>query len=109
MTQPQARLGVWLTVPTALLAVTVVATELAPSVTGVDLSWLYLLTVLPVTLRWGRLAGGATTVLALLLLLGMVLEPRGSLAVADPWDYLRVGLTGGGMLLVVVATHRRSV
>lgn len=109
MTQPHARLRVWLAVPAALLAVTVVATELAPSVTGVDLSWLYLLTVLPVTLRWGRLAGGVAALFALVLLLGVVLEPRRSLAVADPWDYLRVALTGGGMLLVVVVTHRRSV
>ena len=109
MMQPQARLRVWLAVPTALLAVTVLAAELAPSVTGVDLSWLYLLTILPVTLRWGRLAGGVAAAVALLLLLGLVMEPQGALAVADPWDYLRVGLTGGGMLLVVVATHRRSV
>ena len=109
MTEPQARLGVWLAVPTALLAVTVVAAELPPSMTGMDLSWLYLLTVLPVTLRWGRLAGSAAATLALTLLLGVVVEPRQSLAVADPWDYLRVGLTGGGMLLVIGVTRRRSV
>ena len=42
--------------------------------------WLYLLVVLPVTLRWGRAAGVVTAVLAGVLLLGLLTEPHVSLS-----------------------------
>lgn len=61
-------------------------------------SWVYLLVVLPVALRWGRVVGVTTALLATVLLLTLLVEPRFSLTVADARDTSRVALSLGGMV-----------
>jgi hypothetical protein len=61
-------------------------------------SWVYLLVVLPVALRWGRALGVATAVAAAGLLLTVFVEPRFSFTVADERDIGRVALSLGGMV-----------
>jgi two-component system, OmpR family, sensor histidine kinase MtrB len=64
--------------------------------------WLYLLIVLPVTLRWGRAVGVGTALLAGVLLLGLLAEPRFSLDVQDRQDGARALLAIGGMTLAAL-------
>ena len=80
----------------------------SPAVAG----WLYLLVVLPVTLRWGRGAGLATAALAGLLLLGLLVEPRFAFDAADSHDDARLALCVGGMMLAALlidAANRRRL
>lgn len=81
-----------------LLSVVLQEAVASPAAAG----WLYLLVVLPVTLRWGRWAGLGTVAFAGLLLLGVVAEPRRSLAADSGEDLAKVALSVGGMALAVL-------
>jgi len=74
-------------------------------------SWVYLLVVLPVALRWGCVLGIATAALAAVLLLTVLVEPRFSFAVADGRDVSRVALSLGGMVsaALLVQAHGSTV
>jgi signal transduction histidine kinase len=70
--------------------------------------WLYLLIVLPVTLRWGRAAGITVACVAGLLLLWLLTEPRFSLDLTSPRDGVRIGLSLGGLILVVLLVDQAN-
>jgi K+-sensing histidine kinase KdpD len=98
----------WAGILLTLAVVTPPALVLELFAASIGVSWLYFAAVIPITLRWGRVAGVAMAVLGAAVLLGVVLEPHLSLAVAEPGGYLRVIATGFGMLLVVLLVGRQQ-
>ena len=105
-TRKQLKPGLTWTVGASGLAVLPFALEIVWS--GVGMSWLALVATVPVTVHWGWRAGVLAAGLGAGVLLVVVTEPRWSVAVADPWAYLRIGLALGGMLLVILLLHRRG-
>jgi K+-sensing histidine kinase KdpD len=86
-----------------LAAVTLVALVLDEIFYSVAAAgWLYLLVVLPVTLRWGRRRGIITALVAGVLLYGLLIEPHYSPRVQDPLDIVRLAISIGGMVLAVI-------
>jgi hypothetical protein len=86
----------------------VVLSLAAELVWGVSVSPLALLAAVPLTLHWGWRAGVTAAGASAGAVLVIVTEPRWSLAVADPWAVVRIGLMLAGMLLLIGLLHRRG-
>jgi len=68
-------------------------------------AWLYLLVIIPLTLRWGRRAGLAGVLAAGLLLSVFIARPYGSLKLASAGEAERLLVSLTGMALIVVLIH----
>jgi hypothetical protein len=71
-------------------------------------SWVYLLVVLPVALRWGRAVGVVTATVAAGLLLILLVEPRFSITVADEREASHVLMSLGGMIGAALLVRTRT-
>jgi PAS domain S-box-containing protein len=91
----------------ALAAITAVAVVIAlrTRVSVAAVGWLYLLIVLPVTLRWGRMAGLATAGVAAFLLLTFLTEPRGLPYTKNGIDLISLLLSTGCIAIAVLLVH----
>ena len=65
-------------------------------------TWLYLLVLVPLTLRWGRNAGLGGVILSGLLIALFVSEPYGSLRMRDAAEGERLAVSLAGMTIVVL-------
>jgi PAS domain S-box-containing protein len=79
--------------------------RLVPHVSGTA-AWLYLLVVLPVTLRWGRAAGRAVTLVSAVLALMLASRPLLRPYSGDAADLTRVLIAVCGTALVVEVVDR---
>src|SRR5713226_7194356 len=92
----------------ALVTITLVAVAIDVR-TGVSVAafgWLYLLVILPVTLRWGRLAGLVTAAASLFLLLTFLTEPRGLPYTKNSVDVIRLVISTGGVAIAILLTDQ---
>ena len=81
-------LAAWAVIVVAALGVATLVTFVVHGVahSPAAAAWVYLLVVLPMALRWGRVLGVVTAALAAALVLTILVEPRFSFAVADARD-----------------------
>jgi PAS domain S-box-containing protein len=93
--------GVLVLFALALITLIAVAIDVLTGVSVAAFGWLYLLVILPVTLRWGRLAGLLTAAAALLLLLTFLTEPRGLPYTRSGVDLIRLFISMGGLAIAV--------
>ncbi len=91
----------------ALLAITAIAAVIAlrTRVSVGAVGWLYLLVVLPVTLRWGRRIGLTTAGGAAFLLLTFMTEPRGLPYTTNAIDIISLLLATGCIAVAVLLVH----
>lgn len=91
----------------ALAAITVIAVVIAlrTRVSVAAVGWLYLLIVLPVTLRWGRAVGLTTAAVAAFLLLTFLTEPRGLPYTKNGIDLISLLLSTGCIAIAVLLVH----
>src|SRR5712692_757325 len=92
----------------ALAAVTLMAVviDIRTGVSVATVGWLYLLVILPVTLRWGRVAGLTTAGAALVLLLTFETEPRGFPYTHSGVDIIRIAVSMGVAAIAVLLVDR---
>jgi PAS domain S-box-containing protein len=90
-----------LAVITAVAALIALRTRVSVAAVG----WLYLLIVLPVTLRWGRALGLTTAAAAAFLLLTFMTEPRGLPYTTNGIDLISLLLSSGCIAIAVLLVH----
>jgi PAS domain S-box-containing protein len=86
---------VLVTVALAVVTALAVAIDIRTRVSVAAVGWLYLLIILPVTLRWGRTAGLVTAAVAAFLLITFLTEPRGLPYTRNGIDLIRLLLSIG--------------
>jgi PAS domain S-box-containing protein len=79
-----------------------VAIDVRTRVSVAALAWIYLIIILPVTLRWGRLAGLLTAAASLLLLLTFLTEPRGLPYTTYGVDVIRLAISSLGVTIAII-------
>ena len=88
----------------ALAAITLgaVAIDVRTRVSVAAFGWIYLIVILPVTVRWGRLAGLLTAAASLLLLLTFLTEPRGLPYTKYGVDVIRLAISSLGVTIAIL-------
>jgi len=88
----------------ALVAITLaaVAIDIRTRVSVAAFGWIYLLVILPVTVRWGRAAGLLTAAASLFLLLTFLTEPRGLPYTSSGVDVIRLAISALGVTIAII-------